>query len=64
MYKMFCGCLSLITLNKLIYQNTEKSIEISYIFKGCSSLVSLPDISKWNAEHCIDMSYFFIIVHN
>ena len=50
-------CSSLISLPDISKWNTEKVINMSFLFMGCISLKSLPDISKWNTKNVKDMSF-------
>jgi len=50
---------NLSTLSDISKWNTNKVINMSYMFYYCSSLLSLPDISKWNTNNVIDMSGIF-----
>ena len=56
---MLAGCSSLTNLPDISKWNTEKIIDMGYMFSNCSSLKSLPDISKWNIENVINMPSIF-----
>ena len=42
-----------------IFGQSNKILNMSYMFSGCKSLISLPDISKWNTTYTTKMSNLF-----
>ena len=39
--------------------NTDKVIDMNFMYSYCTSLIFIPDISKWNTDNVIDMSFMF-----
>ena len=56
---MFCGCLSLLSLQDISKLKTDNIIDLACLFSGCISLTELPDISKWNTNNVTDIGCIF-----
>ena len=56
---MFCGCLSLDSIQGFSNINTSKITNLSFLFSFCK-ITSIPDISKWDTSNVKYMNHMFL----
>ena len=60
---MFCGCLSLDSIEGFSNINTSKITRLSHLFSFCK-ITSIPDISKWDISNVEGLDHMFLNCFN
>ena len=56
---MFCGCISLVSIEGFSNINTSKITRLSHLFSFCK-ITSIPDISKWDTSNVEGLNCMFL----